>query len=210
MSYYPIMLDVKGKRCVVIGGGQVALRKAQSLLECGAAVEVISPELCPGLEELASNGSVKAVLRPYRRGDIKGAALVIAAADDGEVNKSVSQEAAESGIPVNVVDVPNLSSFIVPSSLRRGDLTIAVSTNGKSPALARRIRAEMEESMGEEYSLLASLAEEVRSELKREGVAVPAEAWQQALDLDALLGLLRSGRRDEARQRLSESLRKHG
>ena len=210
MSYYPIMLDVKDKRCVVIGGGQVALRKAQSLLECGAAVEVISPELCPELEELVSGGSVKAALRPYRRGDLKGAALVIAAADDGEVNRSVSGEATESGIPVNVVDVPGLSSFIVPSSLRRGDLTVAVSTGGKSPALARRIRAELEKSMGEEYSLLASLAEEVRSELKREGVTVPAEAWQQALDLDTLLGLLRSGRGDEARQRLSESLRKHG
>jgi siroheme synthase-like protein len=204
------MLDVKGKRCVVVGGGTVALRKAQSLLECGAAVEIISPELCPGLEELVSSGSVKAVLRPYRRSVIKGAALVVAAADDGEVNRSVSEEAAESGIPVNVVDVPGLSSFIVPSSLRRGDLTIAVSTNGKSPALARRIRAELEESIGEEYSLLTSLAEELRSELKREGISVPPEAWQEALELDALLDLLRSGRRDEARQRLSESLRKHG
>ncbi len=210
MSYYPIMLDVKGKRCVVIGGGPVALRKAQSLLECGAAVEVISPELCSELEELAANGSVKAVRRPYRRGDLRGAALVIAAADDGEVNRSVSQEASESGILVNVVDVPGLSSFIVPSSLRRGDMTLSVSTNGKSPALARRIRAELEESIGEEYSLLASLAEEVRSELKQDGVTVPAEAWQQALDLDTLLGLLRSGRREEAKQRLSESLRKHG
>ena len=204
------MLDVKGKRCVVIGGGQVALRKAQSLLECGAAVEIISPALCPELEEFASNGSVKAALRPYRRGDLKGAALVIAAADDGEVNRGVSEEAEGLGIPVNVVDVPALSSFIVPSSLRRGDLTVAVSTGGKSPALARRIRAELEESIGEEYSLLASLAEEIRSELKREGVTVPPEAWQEALELDALLGLLRSGRREEAKQRLSESLRKQG
>ena len=210
MSYYPIMLDIKDKRCVIIGGGQVALRKAQSLLDCGAAVEIISPALCPGLEELVANGSLKAALRPYRRGDLKGAALVVAAADDGEVNKGVSEEAAGSGIPVNVVDVPALSSFIVPSSLRRGDLTVAVSTGGRSPALARRIRAELEQSIGEEYSLLASLAAEVRSELKREGIGVPAEAWQEALDLDALLGLLRSGRGDEARQRLSESLRKHG
>ena len=210
MSYYPIMLDVKGRRCVVIGGGQVALRKTQALLECGAAVEVISPALCPGLEELASSGSLKAVLRPYRRGDLQGTALVIAAADDSEVNRSVSEEAAASGVLVNVVDVPGLSSFIVPSSLSRGDVTIAVSTNGKSPALARRIRTELEESFGEEYSLLVSLVAEVRSELKREKVAVAADVWQEALDLDALLGLLRSGRRDEARQRLSESLRKHG
>lgn len=209
MSYYPIMLDVKGRRCVVVGGGQVALRKAQSLLECGAAVEVISPELCTGLEELASNGSVKVARRPYRRGDLKGAVLVIAAADDSEVNRSVSEEAAASGIPVNVVDVPGLSTFIVPSSLSRGDLTIAVSTGGRSPALARRIRAELEQSFGEEYSLLASLVAEVRSELKKEGIAVAADVWQEALDLDALLELLRSGRRDAAKQRLSESLKKH-
>ena len=209
MSYYPIMLDIKNKRCVVIGGGQVALRKAQVLLECDAKVEIVSPELCPELEELVSNGSVKAVLRPYRRGDLQGAALVIAAADDSVINRSVSEEAAESGVLVNVVDVPGLSSFIVPSSLRRGDVTIAVSTNGKSPALARRIRAELEESFGEECSLLASLAAEVRSELKQEGVTVPADVWQEALDLDTLLELLRSGRRDEAKQRLSESLRKH-
>jgi precorrin-2 dehydrogenase/sirohydrochlorin ferrochelatase len=102
------------------------------------------------------------------------------------------------------------SSFIVPSSLSRGDVTIAVSTNGKSPALARRIRTELEQSFGEEYSLLASLVAEVRSDLKQEGIAVAADVWQEALDLDALLELLRSGRRDEARQRLSESLRKHG
>jgi len=210
MSYYPIMLNIENRRCVVIGGGPVALRKAQSLLECGADVEIVSPALCPGLDELVSSGSVKAVLRPYRRGDLKGAALAIAASDDGEVNRDVSEEAAGSGVPVNVVDVPGLSTFIVPSSLRRGDLTVAVSTGGKSPALARRIRTELERSMGEEYSLLASLAAEVRSELRQEGIAVTAEAWQEALDMDALLGLLRSGRRDEAKQRLLESLRKHG
>jgi len=209
MSYYPIMLDVKGKRCVVIGGGKVALRKARGLLECGAAVEVISPALCPELEELAANGPLKAVLRPYRRGDLQGVALAIAAADDGGVNRGVYEEAKASGIPVNVVDVPGLSSFIVPSVLRRGEVTMAVSTGGRSPALARRIRAGLEQSIGEEYSLLASLAEEVRSELKQEGIAVTAEEWQEALNLDALLGLLRSGRRDAAKQRLSESLKKH-
>lgn len=187
----------------------MALRKTQALLECGAAVEVISPALCPGLEELASNGPLKVLLRRYRRGDLKGAALAIAASDDGEVNRAVSEEAKASGVPVNVVDVPGLSSFIVPSVLRRGELTIAVSTGGRSPALARRIRAELERSMGEEYSLLASLAAEVRSELRQEGIAVTAEAWQGALDLDTLLGLLRSGCRDAAKQRLSESLKKH-
>lgn len=209
MSYYPIMLDIEGKRCVVIGGGQVALRKVETLLQHGAVVEIISPELCPELEELASNGRVKATLRPYRVGDLQGAAVVIAAADDGETNKSVSREALESGALVNVVDVPELSSFIVPSTLRRGDLTVAVSTGGKSPALARRIRTQLEKGLGEEYSLLVSLADEVRSELKRDGVSISGEAWQKSLDLESLLELLRSGRRDEAKTRLSDALRKH-
>jgi siroheme synthase-like protein len=209
MSYYPIMLDIEGKRCVVVGGGQVALRKVETLLQHGAVVEVISPELCPELEELASNGSVKATLRPYRAGDLQGAAVAIAAADDSETNKSVSREALESGPLVNVVDVPELSSFIVPSALCRGDLTIAVSTNGRSPALSRRIRADLESKFGEEYSQLVSLVEEVRSELKRDGISIPGEAWQDALNLDALLELLRSGRRDEAKKWLSRALRKH-
>lgn len=209
MSYYPIMLDIEGKRCVVIGGGQVALRKVETLLKHGAVVEVISPEMCPGLEQLASSGSVKVARRTYRAGDLQDAAVVISATDDSETNRSASQEALKSGTLVNVVDVPELSSFIVPSTLRRGDLTVAVSTNGRSPALARRIRAELEKDLGEEYSLLVSLADEVRSELKRDGISIPGEAWQQALELESLLALLRAGRWDEAKKQLSDALRKH-
>ena len=209
MSYCPIMVDIKGKRCVVIGGGEVALRRAEMLVEHGAQVEIISPELCPELNRLAASGAVLSTLREYKPGDLHGAFVVVAATDNSKINNQVAEEALKLGILINVVDIPELSSFIVPSCLHRGDVTIAVSTGGKSPALARRLRTELEKSFGEEYASLAILVSQVRSELKQGGVTIPAEVWQQALDLDVLLELLRLGQWDEAKQRLLSILRRH-
>jgi len=206
MPYYPIFLDIKEKRCVVIGGGIVALRKVNMLLDHEAQVEVISPQLCPELSELAANGMVKAVLREYEPGDLQGAFVVVAATDDSQINEQVAREAMQQGILINVADIPELSNFIVPSYLRRGDVTVAVSTGGKSPALARKIRLELERGFGEEYALLATLIDEVRSELKHQKITILGDVWQQALDLDILLELLRSGQRDEAKKRLSDTL----
>jgi precorrin-2 dehydrogenase/sirohydrochlorin ferrochelatase len=110
------------------------------------------------------------------------------------------------GVLVNVVDTPELCSFIIPSCLRRGAVTVAVSTGGKSPALARKIRTELEPSFGHEYGPLASMVEEVRSELRQKGITIPGEAWQRALDLEPLLDMLRRGQRDEAKRRLQDSL----
>ncbi|GAG27919.1 unnamed protein product [marine sediment metagenome] len=134
---------------------------------------------------------------------------MVAATDNSKINSQVAEEALKLGILINVVDTPELSSFIVPSCLRRGDVTIAISTGGKSPALARRLRTELEKSFGDEYASLALLVSQVRSELKQEGVTIPAEVWQQALDLDVLLELLRLGQWDEAKQRLLSILRRH-
>ena len=208
MPYYPIFLDIKEKRCVVIGGGIVALRKVNMLLDHEAQVEVISPQLCPELSELAANGMVKAVLREYEPGDLQGAFVVVAATDDSQINEQVAREAMQQGILINVADIPELSNFIVPSYLRRGDVTVAVSTGGKSPALARKIRLELERGFGEEYALLATLIDEVRSELKQQKITILGDVWQQALDLDILLELLRSGQRGEAKKRLWDTLRK--
>ncbi len=205
-SYYPIYLDITGKRCVVIGGGDVASRKVDMLLDCGAQVEVISPVLCPELDTKVANGTVKATLKEYKHGDLKGVFVVIAATDELKVNERIAQEAMERGILINVVDAPKLSNFIVPSYMRRGDMTIAISTSGKSPALARKIRTELEKKFSEEYAALALLLSEVRSELKQRMIKVSSEAWQQALDLDMLLELLRSGQRDEAKRRLLDIL----
>jgi siroheme synthase-like protein len=203
------MVDIKGKRCVVIGGGEVALRRAEMLMEHGAQVEIISPELCHELNRMAASGAVLSTLREYKPGDLHGAFVVVAATDNSKINNQVAEEALKLGILINVVDIPELSNFIVPSCLRRGDVTIAISTGGKSPALARRLRIELEKSFGDEYASLALLVSQVRSELKQGDITIPAEVWQQALDLDVLLELLRLGQWDEAKQRLLSTLRRH-
>ncbi len=204
--YYPVFLDVHGKRCLVIGGGEVALRKVRSLLEHGARVEVVAPQLCPKLSELVEMGEVQARLKSYENGDIEGAFLVIAATDQREVNRKVFQEARERGVLVNVVDSPEESDFILPSYLRRGSLTIAISSSGVSPALSRKLKDRLEENFGEEYSSLLELVGEVRAEIKVRGLKVSADAWQKALDLDLLAELVRSGEKEKAKKVLLRSL----
>lgn len=204
--YWPVMLNVQGQRCVVVGGGAIALRRAKALVQHDAHVEVISPELCPELSRLVESGAVKATLREYTKGDLQGAFLVVAATDDGATNSLAAEEAMEGGVLVNVVDTPRLSSFIIPSSLRRGALTVAVSTGGASPALSRRIRTELEGSFGQEYEGLASLVEQVRCDLRERGINIPGEVWQRALDMDVLLEMLRLGQWDEAKRRLLDGL----
>jgi siroheme synthase-like protein len=145
---YPIFLGLSGRRCVVVGGGEVANRKARKLLQARARVVVISPELQPELESVA----VEIHRRPYREGDLEGAYLAFAATDSRETNAAVAREAKERGIPANVADRPLEGDFAVPSVLRRGRLQVAVSTGGASPALARRIRGELEEVFGPEWA----------------------------------------------------------
>ncbi len=204
MSYYPAFLDLRNKRCVVVGGGTVALRKVVMLLDHEARVTVISPHFCDELEKLI--GKVEIVRREYQSGDIEGAFLIVAATDDPATNERVAADADKRGILINVVDVPALSNFIVPSYFRRGDLTIAVSTGGKSPALARRIRTELEEEFGPEYADLLAVAEKVRLELKEREIRVAADAWQKALQIDDLLALIRSGQQDQAKEKLYQRL----
>jgi precorrin-2 dehydrogenase/sirohydrochlorin ferrochelatase len=165
---FPVLMALGSARVVVIGGGRVAERKVGSLLECGASVEVIAPELCPRLLELAQAGRITFTERTYRPGDLTGAVLAIAAVDDLEAGAAVAKEAARLGIPVNIVDRPELCTFIVPSLLRRGPLTIAVSTGGTSPAWARRIRESLEGEFGPEYARLFEALRSVRHRCLRE------------------------------------------
>ena len=158
---YPIFLDLSGRRCVVVGGGEVANRKARKLLQARAGVVVISPEIRPELESVA----VEVHRRPYREGDLEGAYLAFAATDSREANAAVAREAKERDIPVNVADEPSEGDFALPSTLRRGRLQVAVSTGGASPTLARRIKNELEESFGTEW---AGIVEELAS-ARREG-----------------------------------------
>ncbi len=143
-EYYPAFLNIEGKPCVVIGGGAVAEQKVKSLLKATARVTVISPDFVPALDELASKKKVALVRREYRPGDLAQQFLAIAATDDNKVNEAVFKEANERNIPINVVDVPRLCSFIVPAVVRRGDITFAISTGGKSPAFARKVREDLE------------------------------------------------------------------
>jgi len=208
--YYPLSLDIGGRRCVVVGGGEVALRKSRALLEHGALVQVIAAELCPGIEALAADGRITAARRRYRRGDLCGAFVAIAATDNADINRKVAGEAASLGILINVVDSPVPSNFIVPACLRRGDLSIAVSTGGASPALARRIRERLEVDFGEEYEALLELVGRVRSDLKKRNIVIPADTWNEALDLDVLLNLLRKERTEQAERYLIDRLTERG
>jgi precorrin-2 dehydrogenase/sirohydrochlorin ferrochelatase len=207
-SYYPIFLDLKGRRCVVVGGGSVAERKVGMLLEHQASVTVISPTLSRGLQHLADQGAVQTITRNYQTGDLKGAFLVIVATGDPSINATVAGQARKQRALVNVVDDPKASDFIVPSMVRRGDITIAISTAGKSPALSRKIRSELEKNFGTEYASLALLINEVRSELKRRGVTVNSDDWQEVLDLDSLIDMVQAGRSEEAKAILLSSLEK--
>ena len=145
---YPIFLNLDGKRCVIVGGGAVANRKARKLLQARAEVVAISPEVKPELESVAT----EVRRRPYREGDLEGASLVFAATNRREVNAAVTREARGRGIPVNVADEPSEGDFALPSVLRRGQLQVAVSTGGASPTLARRVRYELESAFGSEWA----------------------------------------------------------
>ncbi len=204
--YYPVFLSLSGKRCVIVGGGQVALRKVRTLLEHRANVEVISPELCSGLGQLAESGEIHVLHREYQTGDLRGVFVAIVATNDSETNLKVAKEARRNAVLVNVVDDAENSDFILPSYVRRGDVTIAISTAGRSPALARKIRTRLEKDFGDEYASLALLINEVRARVKHQGIRVDGDAWQEALDLDLLIELLRSGDNEKARAILFSSL----
>ena len=206
MRYYPVFLDIAGKPVVVIGGGEVALRKVEGLLDAGAEVTLVSPALHPGLGPLVAAGKVRHIARPYQPGDVEGYTLVIVGTDDRSANEAVAREGKERGVWVNAVDDPPNCDFIMPGVVSRGGLIIAVSTSGGSPAMARKMREEMEAFLTEDWVLMLELAAEVRRELRDQGVMVDPEVWNAALDAE-VKRLLGDGRRAEAKERLLRALR---
>ena len=206
VSYYPIFLNIKNRLCVVVGGGEVAERKVKTLVEQGAQVMVISQDLTKELEGLARQGAIQVMLRDYSPGDLRLAVIAIAATDNAQVNHQIAEDGRQWGVLVNVVDDPEASDFIVPSQFCRGDVVIAISTGGRSPALARKIRTELESHIGPEYDSLVQLLSQVRADLKKSGSSPTGDAWQEALDLETLLPLLRAGRVEEARRILLNNL----
>jgi precorrin-2 dehydrogenase len=160
--FYIACLKLTGRRCLVVGGGEVGLEKVEGLLACDGDVTLVSPEAVPELRELAAEGSIRWERREYRTSDLDRTFIAIAATGDTDVNIRVWEEAEERAMLVNVVDVPPLCNFILPAIVRTGPLAIAISTAGASPALAKRIRAEIAEEYGEPYARLAELLNEVR------------------------------------------------
>jgi siroheme synthase-like protein len=207
-SYYPIFLQLQGRACVVVGGGAVALRKVESLQDAGAKVRVIAPRLDESLQLMASEQMVEWVGRDYRKGDLDGACLVIAATDDRLTNEAVRNEAESLRIPVNVVDVPELCDFILPAVIDRGEVTIAFSTGGSSPALARRLRCMLEETIGPEYGQFARLLGELRPEVKQRISEQGRRAafWQRLVESD-IPELLRQGNMDAVQDKINAAFR---
>ena len=161
-KYYTLNLNLKAKKCVVVGGGRIAQRKVKRLLACDACVTLISPEIRPGLTRLGKNKKIEIKKRKLILRDLQGAFLVIAATDDNNVNVSVSSYCRKKDILVNVVDVPALCNFIVPAILTQGDLTISVSTGGACPTLSKKIRQDLEKEFGAEYSKFLRIMKKLR------------------------------------------------
>ena len=159
---YMAVLKLKGRRCLIIGGGDVGLEKIEGLLLCGADVHLVAPKAIDEVESLAAEGSISWDRREFRDSDLDGAFLAVAATDDTEVNISVSEGAERRAMLVNVVDVPPLCNFILPAIVRSGPLAIAISTAGASPALAKRMKREIAETYGEPYARLAVILNDHR------------------------------------------------
>ena len=184
-KYYPILLNIQDKKCLVVGGGNVAWRKVCSLKEAGARVTVVSPKFCP---EMENETGIERIQQKYEEGFLNGAWVVIASTDDEEVNKKIYYDAAKKGILVNVVDRPEFCSFIVPATINRGDLSISISTGGASPALARNIRESLEKQFGDEYSEFAKLLSETRRKILSEisDESIRRDILQRIAGLDML------------------------
>lgn len=190
MKYYPVFLDIKGRNCVIVGGGEVALRKAERLLDCGAKVSIISPKLTTELTALKDKGLIAHVASEYSGDLIDKAALIIGATDDEKTNARISQDARAKGIPVNIVDDPQKCDFILPAIAQRGDLVMAIGTGGKSPALARHLREELEKQYGKEYEIFLNILGTLRTKMEKN--AGIGKDWFDSLMAAGILDSIKS------------------
>ncbi len=204
-TFYPVFLNLTGRRCVIIGGGQIAEGKISKLLDSGAKIIVISPDATPGIRNFAETGNIELDLRKYQFGDLQGAFLVIAATNDREVNQEIFDEAETLGVLLNAVDDMPRCSFIAPSIVERGPVTIAISTGGASPALARKLRETLSSSSDLDWTQATSVLSKARQIIKDKQVAVDPQRWQCCMTPD-LLSLVKAGRDDEAVELLIDGL----
>jgi siroheme synthase-like protein len=199
---YPVNLDLAGRPVLVVGAGPVAARKVAGLLRARATVTVVAPE---AVTEIADDPDVRWFERPYQRGEVASYRLAITATNDPEVNALVAADAETAGVFVNSADDPQNCSFTLPAVARHGDLQVAISTNGRSPGLARWLRRRYERELSGGYDQLLELLSETRAEARAAFGTSEITGWDDALDAD-LLGLVRSGRIEDARAMLRESL----
>jgi siroheme synthase-like protein len=210
---YPVNLVLAGRPCLVVGGGRVAVGKVRGLLEAGARVTVVAPEIDPRLAELAggtgdtgdAGGTLTVEQRPYRRQEVAAYRLAVAATGDPQVNQQVYDDGEAAGVWVNSADDPDRCSVILPARIRQGRLTVTVSTGGHSPAVASWLRARLADELGPEYDQLIELLSEARREVQAQGVGTEQLDWRRALD-SGILDLIRAGRPEEAKERLRACL----
>jgi precorrin-2 dehydrogenase/sirohydrochlorin ferrochelatase len=199
---YPVLLDLAGRSCLVVGGGPVALGKVRGLLAVDARVTVVATDV---LDELAALEGVTVVARAYEPGDLAGHRLAVTATDDPAVNHQVFLDGEAAGVWVNSADDPANCAFTLPAVVRRGPITLAVSTGGHSPALSKWLRDRLADELGPEYEVLLQLLAERREALRSEGIPTEGLSWQEALD-SGMLDLVREGRVAEARELLQACL----
>jgi precorrin-2 dehydrogenase/sirohydrochlorin ferrochelatase len=202
MRYYPVFLDLQEASCLVVGGGQVGERKVKTLLSCGAKVHLVSLNLTPSLEEEVRQGRVRLLGPEFLPEHLEGMFLVIGATDDPEVNRRISLEARSRNLLCNIVDKPRECNFIVPSQVHRGDLVIAVSTGGRSPALAKKIRQDLEILFPDIYSIYVTLLGRVREYILEQGFtqAKNQKIFESLIESPILEGLRRGDREDLTKQ----------
>ena len=199
-NYYPIYLDIENRPILIVGGGTVALRKVETLLEYGALVRIVSPRIIPELQNMVNNGQCEWIPREYSGEDIQDSLLIFSCTEKEEVNTQVAQDANANNRSINVVDDPDKCSFIVPSIMTRGDLSIAVSTGGSSPIVARQIRQELEGFYEDEMILYLELLKTWRKEAKQH---LPLEKRTQFLNRvtdGEVLNYLKQGQHDQAKE----------
>ncbi len=204
-TFYPVFLNLTGRRCVIIGGGQIAEGKISKLLDSGAKIIVISPDATQAIRKFAGLGEVELDLRKYRAGDLQGAFLAIAATNDRVVNQEIFEEAETLGVLLNAVDDMPRCSFIAPSIVERGPVTIAISTGGASPALARKLRETLSGSPDLDWADATGVLSKARQVIKDKQVAIDPQRWQCAMTPE-VLSLVKSDREEEALDLLMNGL----